>query len=271
MGPGPHRLSTASRRRSLGGGPHAWLRVALKTRPPDCVSPADILVQPGKDVPAPPPDLLWLTPESPTLSGHLAFHLRQALSGSSVTFVFKRRRCARSPPGQRRCSHVPAPAPHPQAGPIFRTATWPSSPANFKAVPRGSRLSPGPTPLAAAFLLVACHTRDVRGCSHVPPFPPKCQPHWHGFPQRRSVTMFDSASQEDNFMLPGQAVVRQSLGDALDGGSQVRSWYPARLRLRIAPRAEATRQAQRRKGERPRLLFFILPRDTIAKGKQLKR
>lgn len=54
MGPGPHRLSTASRRRSLGGGPHAWLHVALKTRPPDCVSPADILVQPGKDVPAPP-------------------------------------------------------------------------------------------------------------------------------------------------------------------------------------------------------------------------
>lgn len=201
----------------------------------------------------PPPDLLWLTPESPTLPGHLAFHLRQALSGSSVTFVFKRQRRARSPPGQRRCSHVPAPAPHPQAG------------------PRGSRLSPGPTPLAAAFLLVACHTRDVRGCSHVPPFPPKCQPHWHGFPQRRSVTMFDSASQEDNFMLPGQAVVRQSLGDALDGGSQVHSWYPARLRLRIAPRAEATRQAQRRKGERPRLLFFILPRDTIAKGKQLKR
>lgn len=253
MGPGPHRLSTASRRRSLGGGPHAWLRVALKTRPPDCVSPADILVQPGKDVPAPPPDLLWLTPESPTLPGHLAFHLRQALSGSSVTFVFKRQRRAWSPPGQRRCSHVPAPAPHPQAG------------------PRGSRLSPGPTPLAAAFLLVACHTRDVRGCSHVPPFPPKCQPHWHGFPQRRSVTMFDSASQQDNFMLPGQAVVRQSLGDALDGGSQVHSWYPARLRLLIAPRAEATRQAQRRKGERPRLLFFILPRDTIAKGKQLKR
>lgn len=40
MGPGPHCLSTASWSRCLGGGPHAWLRVAmmggaLKTRPPD--------------------------------------------------------------------------------------------------------------------------------------------------------------------------------------------------------------------------------------------
>lgn len=115
-------------------------------------------------------------------------------------------------------------------------------------MPRGSRLSPGPTPLAAAFLLVACHTRDVRGCSHVPPFPPKCQPHWHGFPQRRSVTMFDSASQEDNFMLPGQAVVRQSLGDALDGGSQVRSWYPTR-RSRPGSACES-RRGRRRRGRR---------------------
>lgn len=158
-----------------------------------------------------------------------------------MTFVFKRRRRARSPPGQRRCSHVPAPAPHPQAGPTFSTATWPSQ-------PRGSRLSPGPTPLAAAFLLVACHTHDVRGCSHVPPFPPKCQPHWHGFPQRRSVTMFDSASQEDNFMLPGQAVVRQSLGDALDGGSQVRSWHPTR-RSRPGSACES-RRGRRRRGRR---------------------
>lgn len=151
MGPGPHRLSTASRRRSLGGGPHAWLRVALKTRPPDCVSPADILVQPGKDVPAPPPDLLWLTPESPTLSGHLAFHLRQALSGSSVTFVFKRRRRARSPPGQRRCSHVPAPAPHPQAGPIFRSPTWPSQPREFQGRAPGLPPQPRPHPAGCCF------------------------------------------------------------------------------------------------------------------------